>query len=347
MATPYELLTRHIAKAVETTQTTPSLFAVFFPNMDVHSENIVEFDKRAYKNGIAPFVAPSIAGKPIQLEGYNNYLFKLPTMKPNRPITSKDLDKKPFGSKIDDDVSKNARAREAVNSGVADNEKRIDVRLEKMRAEALFDGKLTITGDGYDETVTFPRSAANTVDVGAGAALYWNEAGATIDTDFNTMIQILANGGKTATHVVGRPSTMQYLVDFVKDQTDFRRIENGSLKFQSFLLVNGAIYEGTYKNVELWSYSGVYTDAAGSTAYMVPDKKIVMLAAQNENEMSYGYATDVVLELGLATSYTVSPRNVVTKLLTKDNTTVEIESVLTAAPLLKDGDATLVATVIS
>ncbi len=343
----YDLLTRHIAKAVETTPATPSLFAEFFPNVDVHNENIVEFDKRAYKNGIAPFVAPTVAGKAIQMDGYNNYIFKLPTMKPNRPITSKDLDKKPFGQTVDSEVSKNARAREAVNKAVSDNENRIDVRLEKMRAEALFDGKLTIVGDGYDDTVTFPRSAANTVDVGAGAALYWDEVGAIIDVDFTFFVQTLANAGKTATHIIGRPATIAYLVDFVKDETDFRRVENGSLRFQSFLNVNGAIYEGTYKNVEIWSYNGVYTDATGATAYMVPEKKVVVLAAQNENEMSYGYATDVILELGLADSYTVSPRNVVTKLLTKDGTTVEIESILTAAPLLKDGDATLVATVLS
>lgn len=339
----YDNLTRHLAKAVETAQVKPSLLEVFFPNVEVHGESIVEFDKRDYKNQIAPFVAPSIDGTPTQIEGFDNHILRLPTMKPSGVITNDDIAKKPFGMTVYDGKAKNARARELVNKKVTDNEDRIDVRLEAMRADILFNASLTVQGKGYDSTITFPRNEANTVDLGAGN--YWNEGTTGIDSDIDSFLEILADAGKSGTHIIGRPSTVKPLVDFVKTQTDFRRVENGGLMFQSMLNVNGAIYYGTYKNLEIWGYSGAYKDATGATAYMIPDKKIIMLSAMNENEMSYGYAGDVEIELDLADDYTISPRNVITK-LTGNKSSVEIESVLTAAPLLKDGDSTLVATVI-
>jgi len=341
----YDALTRHLSRAVVTRTPKPSLFAAFFANTDIHGQNIVEFDKSKFKNGIAPFVAPMVNGKPIQVAGFSNYIFKLPTMKPSGAITNEDIAKRPFGVTVYDEVAKNARARDLVNTKVADNEDRIDVRLEAMRADVLFNGSLTVVGDGYDTTITFPRDTANTV-VLTGGDLWSATSTATPGDDIDTFLEILAANGKTGTHIIGRPNVVKYLVDAVKTETDFRRVENGGLAFQSFLTVNGAIYYGTYKGVEIWGYSGVYKDSTGATAYMIPDKKIVMLSAVNDNEMSFGYAGDVEIELNLADEYTMSPRNVITKLIGERNS-VEIESVLTAAPLLKDGDSTLVATVIA
>lgn len=340
----YDLLTRHLARAVETRPAKPSLLELFFPVVDVHGENIVEFDKKDYQNSIAPFVAPSINGNPIEVEGFDNKILKLPTMKPSGAITNEDLNKKPFGRTVYDARAKNARARDLVNSKVMDNEDRIDVRLEAMRADALFNGSITVVGEGYDSVITFGRTESHTIDLGAGN--YWDEGTATPASDIDAFLELLAESGASGTHIIGRPAVVSKLVDFVKEETDFRRANNGELRFQSMLTINGAIYYGTYKNVEIWGYSGAYKDNAGSTAYMIPDKKIIMVSAQNQNEMSFGYAGDVEIELDIADDYTVSPRNVITKLI-GNRTTVEIESILTAAPLLKDPDSTLVATVIS
>jgi len=340
----YDLLTKHMTMAVEDRPTRPSLFGAFFARQDVHGENIVEFDKKQFVNGIAPFVHPTIDGKPIKVDGYSNYIFKLPTMKPSGVITNDDVNKKPFGENEYNAKVKNARVRDIVNSKVDDNEMRIDTRLEAMRADVLFNAKLTVQGDGYDDTLTFPRDAGNTVDLGSGN--YWDESGQDAKADIVSFLGLLAGNGKTGTHIIGRNSVVAVLVDLVKEETDFRRVEDGFLRFQSFLTVSGAIYYGTYRGVEIWGYDGIYKDSAGATAYMVPDKKVVMLSAMNENEMSYGYAGDVEIELDLAAAFTRSPRNVFTKLI-PSRSTVEIESVLTAAPLLKDGNSTLVATVIS
>tara|TARA_R110001606_G_scaffold2504_3_gene10947 strand:+ start:924 stop:1958 length:1035 start_codon:yes stop_codon:yes gene_type:complete len=341
----YDGLTKHISKAVENRQPKPSLFAAFFAITDVHGENIVEFDKKDYTNGIAPFVEPTLDGKAIKMEEFDTHLLKLPTMKPSRVLTSADLNKKVFGQSGDNAITKNARARDLANVGVMNNEDRIDVRLETMRAEALFDGKLTIVGEGYDSTITFPRKTSHTVNLGTGN--YWDESGEDAKGDIVTFLGLLAQSGRTGTHIVGNQVTAGKLAALVAaGETDFRRVENGSLKFQSFLLVNGAIYYGTYLNIEIWGYDATYTNDAGTTVAAVPDKKIVMLSAVNNNEMSFGYAGDIQLELDLAISFAVSPRNAITKLL-PNRSSVEIESVLTAAPLLKDGDSTLVATVLA
>ena len=339
----YDNLTRHVAKAVETRPFKQRFFAPFFPLTDIHNQELVEFDDKAYKNGIAPFVNPLKDGKPVEREGFNNNILKLPTIKPSKLLTSKDLDKKPFGGTVYDATAKNAIARQLVTGAVDDNEARLDVRLEVMRTDALFNNSLTIVGEGEDRVVTFGRAAANTVDLGAGN--YWDEDNTLLDGDVRSFIALIAAAGKSATHIVGRSETMSVIVGIVKGLTDYRRVENGALKFENMLDVDGSIYEGTFLNLELWSYDGVYVDAANATQKAVPAKKIVVLSAQNENEMSYGYASDIVLELDLAESFDVSARNVITKLKAQSSA-VEIESVLTAAPLLKDPNSTLVATIL-
>ena len=339
----YDGLTKHIGKAVENRQPKASLFAEFFAINDVHSENIVEFDKEDYSNGIAPFVEPTLDGKPIKVEGFQTHIVKLPTMKPSKVLTSADLNKKVFGQSIDNAITKNARARDLANAGVANNEDRIDVRLENMRVDALFNSSLTIVGDGYDSVITFPRKSSHTVILPSGK--HWDEAGQNAAGNIVSFLALLAQSGRTGTHIVGNQVTAQKLAKLVETATDFRRVENGSLKFQSFLNVNGAIYYGTYLGVEIWGYDATYTNESGVTVAAVPAKKIVMLSAVNNNEMSFGYASDIQLELDLALSVTVSNRNVITKLIS-NRSSVEIESTLTAAPLLKDGNSTLVATVL-
>ena len=340
----YDGLTKHIGKAVENRQPKASLFSAFFANTDVHGENIVEFDKKDYTNGIAPFVEPTLDGKAIKMEGFDTHMLKLPTMKPSRVLTSADLNKKVFGQSGDNAITKNARARDLANVGVMNNEDRIDVRLETMRADVLFNGSLTIAGEGYDSTITFPRKTSHTVNLGTGN--YWDESGQDTKGDIVTFLTLLGQSGRTGTHIIGDQVTAGKLSALVATETDFRRVENGSLKFQSFLNVNGAIYYGTFLNVEIWGYDATYTNDAGATVAAVPAKKIVMLSAVNSNEMSFGYASDIQLELELALSATVSNRNVITKLIS-NHSSVEIESTLTAAPLLKDGNSTLVATVLA
>ena len=339
----YDGLTKHIGKAVENRQPKASLFSTFFAVSNVHGENIVKFDARDYTNGIAPFVEPTLDGKSIKMEGFATHILELPTMKPSKVLTSSDLNKKAFGQSEDNAITKNARARDLANAGVINNEDRIDVRLETMRADVLFNGSLTISGEGYDSTITFPRKSSHTVILPSGK--HWDEAGQNAAGNIVSFLALLAQSGRTGTHIVGNQVTAQKLAKLVETATDFRRVENGSLKFQSFLNVNGAIYYGTYLGVEIWGYDATYTNESGVTVAAVPAKKIVMLSAVNNNEMSFGYASDIQLELDLALSVTVSNRNVITKLIS-NRSSVEIESTLTAAPLLKDGNSTLVATVL-
>jgi len=333
-----ELLTRHIGKAVETRPAKPRLFAMFYKQRDIHDQSIVEFDSKKYKNGIAPFVRPELKGKPIEIDGFQNNIVKLPTMKPLRPITAKDLAKRPFGVTIYTAQDKNAQARELVSKLTDDNMDRIDTRMEAMRAEQIFNNTTTIQGEGYDYVVTFGRSASNTVDL--GNSYYWDQTTDYIDQNIREFKALAANAGKTLTHMVGRYASLAPLLDFVKTQTDFRRVENGSLKFQEMLLVNGANYEGTYLGIELWTYDGVYTDEDGTTAYMVPVKKIALMSAVNDNEESYGYERDPKLELDIVKDYTISPENIIS-ILRESGDGVELETRLTAMPLFKDPDSTV------
>lgn len=338
-------LKRHMAKAVETRPNPISLFMAFFQGLDVHSKEIVEFDAKDYDNGVAPFVNPLKDGKPVEIKGYNNNILKLPTMKPVHPITGDDLKKKPFGQTVyTDEQVANMNARNLMVSAIDDNEDRIDRRLEIMRIEAIFDGKLTIVGEGEDREVNFGRAASHTIDLGAGS--YWDEVGGDTAADVTDFIKLLGAAGYSATHMVGRSETMDAAVKKLGTELDTRRVNTGDVQFKSMLSVNGAIFYGTYKQIEIWAYDGNYKDATGTQQKAVPAKRIALIGAQNQNEMSYGYSQDPVIEGGFGNiEWTVSPRNVIHKLI-PNRSSVEVESVLTGAPLLKSANCCLTATVL-
>lgn len=347
----YDDLVRYTSKAVETRRTTESFFGNFFKQKDYHGESIVKFDARDVANGVAPYVAPTVKGKPVKIVGYKSNILELPTMKPNEVLTNDDIRKRPFGDTVDTMVSKATRARKFATEITDRNMAKIEARLEQMRAEAIFNGALTIKGDGYDHTITFPRRAANVVDLGAGK--YWNLTASTvtIGKDFGTIIALAGEYGKSLSVCVGRISTMEVAIAKIKEQEGANFVDTSTqmqnITFKSMADVSGAIYYGKYRNVELWGYDGNYQDVDGVWKKSVPDKKVAFLASNNFNEESYGYAGDVEIELGLNTKNKVKNSNNIITSVKPDDVSVEFEAQLTAAPLMKDGDTAIIVTVIS
>jgi hypothetical protein len=345
----FEDLVKYTSKAVESRRVVETFFGNFFAIKDYHGESIVKFDSRDVARGIAPYVAPTVKGKPVKIAGFSSNILELPTMKPNEVLTNDDIKKRPFGDTVDTKVSKSARARKFATEITDRNMAKIDARLEQMRAEEIFTGKLIIKGDGYDHTITFPRRVANIVDL--GGSKYWDLSTSTVGKDFGTMIALAGEYGKSISHVVGRIATMETTVARIKTEEGANYVDSSAqmqnITFKSMADVDGAIYYGKFRNVEMWGYDGNYQDIDGSWKKSVPDKKVAFMASKNFNEESYGYAGDVEIELGLNTKNKVKNSNNIITSIKPDDVSVEFEAQLTAAPLMKDGDTAIIVTVIS
>lgn len=345
----FQDLTRSLSASLAKAQPKPKFFMQFFANRERHETEVIELDKKFKGARVAEFVNPDAVADGREKLNFDNFVFKLPTMQDLIPLTSKELRKRLFSDTVYD--QKTAAAKGAViTKELQDDQKEfIENRMEVMATEAMFDGTITVIGKGENRIIDFDRKAANTIDLGAGN--YWDEGTSDPSSDIETFIDIVAGDGSNATHVVGRLATMREFVrnDEVKAELDNRRTENGNLKFKSMLDVNGAVFYGTFKNLELWGFDGNYVDSDNVAQKAVPAKKVVILSAVNANVDVAGYAGDMDIDFaGIKgdTKATKDSRQLISK-MTKGKKVIDVEVIQTRAPMLVDANSTLVATVIS
>lgn len=341
-------MSRAVSAAVMNTSPKIGLFMSFFPVIDTVGERIIELDFKSNGANIASYVNPSHKSKARNKKGFSVKSFILPTKKDKYIITSEDLAKKLFGTTpYTQQQSLQTKALRLADEAVMDLRDNSDVRDEVSAIEQVFEGTLSIVGEGENRSLDFERSADNTVDLGAGN--YWDEATSDPAGDFDTFIEIVGESGHVITHAIARPSVMRQFVsnDDIKSELDNRRIENGMLAFESRAAEIGAIYYGMYKNVALWGYSGNYIDEDGVAQKAVPDKKIAFMSRMSQNGTIQGYAQDVAVSLGKE-GVSIDQNNFITKVeITEEPSDALIHGIQTSCPLLLDPDSTLVATVIS
>ena len=189
------------------------------------------------------------------------------------------------------------------------------------------------------------------VDLGTGN--YWDEAGGVPEDDIPDFIELIGADGSNATHIIGRVATINATVKklVANDALSFdgTHVDRAMLVFESFADVNGAIYYGVYKGVELWGYDGNYTDADNAAQKAVPAKKIAVLSAVNGNVDIAGYAGDMDIDYPAIegnTKAVIDDRNAISK-VSKAKKVLEVEIIQTRAPMLVDANSTLVATVLA
>ena len=324
------------------------LFMSFLPVIQKVQERIIELDFKKNGTNIASFVNPNAKAKGKKLDGFEVRQFTLPTKKGKYIITSDDLSKKLFGTTIyNKTASLQTKALDLMDTAITDLKDDDFTRDEVSAAEQVFKGTLSIVGEGENRSLDFQRSATNEFDLGTGN--YWGEAGADPKGDFDKFITTAGQSGHVLTHAIAQPEVMQVLTnnDDIKDELDNRRIENGSLAFESYAASIGAIYYGIYKNIALWGYTGIYTDEDGVSQTAVPEKQIAFMSRVSKNGTIEGYARDVAVEFG-KDGVAIDSDMFITKVEVSDEPSeATIHGIKTSTPLLLDPDSTIVATVLA
>lgn len=350
-------ISRAFDKGYEVAIAQPRFMSAFFgglPNAAkaINSEYI-ESDLFKNKVRIASFVNPDAVAKGTEKLTFVEQQIKLPTLKDKRTLSSKELRSRGFGENIYAATSNAVKVATALDNEMMDQDATILNRIELMAIESVFDGQMTIIGQGENRVISYGRKAGLTIDLGLGN--YYDSNAGTPNTDIDDFIALLGENGYTATHIIGRLATMKVLANHTKIQAeiDNRRIENGNLRFTSQMKEKGAIYYGSYKNCELWGYDGNYTDTAGTAQKAVPAKKIAIMAAETDNVIIPGYAGDLHIDAGMSSDAFMSritPTNKVSKIgMAGDISapTMEIYAGQTVAPIMPDADCVVVAKILA
>ena len=128
---------------------------------------------------------------------------------------------------IYDSSSNQTRVAAAMDTELVDMDSTIMNRLELMAIESIFDGRMTIVGEGENRIIDYGRKTGLSVNLGAGN--YYGSNGGKPNEDFDDFIALLGENGYTATHVVGRLATMKVLANHTAIKSE---IDNEELKME-------------------------------------------------------------------------------------------------------------------
>ncbi len=248
----------------------PFLLETFFRNVITSQTEEILFDVEIKRRRVAPFVAPHVPGKLVASPGYRTDRFTPAMIKDLRqPDINRPL-KRAIGEQVGGAPAMTPLMREAaiLKEELTDQKTLNTRRLELMAADALDDGILTVTGEGYPAVnVDFTRPGGHTVTL-AGAAR-WGQAGISPVANLITWRQtFLQNSGLPATDIVMTPDAWAALVADPLFKTAVDTTLRGTAAQANFIpeaTEGGELVGYLNTTTRLWTYMNWYVDPADDT----------------------------------------------------------------------------------
>lgn len=244
------------------------LMAAFFPREVTFDTEAVTFDEDLGRRFLAPFVHPDVPAAVRGQKGRKTTTFNPAYIKELTPVRPGMALKRAVGETFATPLTPEQR-RAALEAGiVSDQVDNINRRLEAMCAEALFTGKIVVTGTDYaTQTVDFQRvaalqKAANTL---TGTAK-WGASAANPLKDVRTWSRkIIKESGSGVTNVVMDVDAADAWLDdpTIQKKLDTRNMDIGAVQVNQ-AQAEGLQRLGVIQGVTYWQYVGYYTDANGT-----------------------------------------------------------------------------------
>jgi len=277
----------------------------FFASEQTFEQEYIDFDILIGGRRMAPFVAPTVQGKPMIAQGYTTRRFKPAYIKPKDIVDPQRIIKRRAGEPFMGSLSLSARYDAVIADSLLEQKNQIIRRWEWMACQAIVTGQVTVAGDDYPtQTVLFGRNPLNTI----------TQTGTSLWTD-------TVNSNPIA-DIEGWIYQMQSLTGFVPDQltmglSAFKAyrshpkvlqllstiIRNGNDAVQASALqgVPGAQYAGTVGlgNLSIYVYNDIYEDATSSATtpvnvpYLDPTKVVLTASTGIQGIRCFGAILDV------------------------------------------------------
>lgn len=258
-----------------------------FNSVITFEDEYIDFEKIREGRKLAPLVVPTVQGRAVYSEASNVTRMKAAYVKPKDSVSPGRVIKRRPGENLfaQNSLSPQARYNAIIGDILRVHRETIDRREEWLAAQAIINGKITLSGPDYPtRVVDFGRDAQHTITLGVGAR--WGDAGVKPMTDIQTWIDRVRRaqfGGPVNRLTVGSAVLPVLLADAdVLKQLDTQtRGTNADL--------NTGLRAGEYveyigklgPNLELWVNSDFYEDPDTGTATPFLDTKTVVLTGPN------------------------------------------------------------------
>lgn len=267
----------------------------FFGNKVTFDSEKIDFDiVGANGRRLAPFVHPKIGGKVVSREGFSTKSYTAPLVSPETMTVAEEFLKRSAGETIYGTKTPATRAAEAATRDLQMLDEMISRREEEMCAQALFNGKITVKGDGYDEELDFWNDISSADKPVTTLTTKWDSSGITADNVFadirNIRTSMIKKGGFTPREMFCGNKVIETILPILTNAKalDARRVEMGQI--DPSRLPNGVTYWGYLKDsaIDIYSYDEWYKDEDGNDQPMVPDSKVLFAASGVKTTMAYG-----------------------------------------------------------
>lgn len=274
----------------------------------------VMFDVEDDALGLAPFVSPLVEGKVLPMLGYQTKYFKPAYIKPKTPINPYAVLSRQMGEKPGGSLSPLQREQAIVARTLDDHLGRIARRMELMAIDALIDGKVTVTGEGYDAVeVDFGRAGGHSVTITEGSQ--WDDTGISPVSDLDARNQTVA----TATGVAPDFAVMDpkawalYEADEkLAKRRDITLAGNNTTVNVGMTQppVKGAILKASLDGgaFKIYVYQQVYKHpTTGTVTNMIPDYSVFIGTSDNRCQGTRYFGTILDPELDYASGLYTDP----------------------------------------
>lgn len=267
----------------------------YFGNTITFDSEKIDFDVvGANGRRLAPFVHPKIGGKVVSREGFSTQSYTAPLLSAETMTVAEEFLKRSAGESIYGSKSPETRAGEAATRDMQMLDEMITRREEAMCAQALFNGKISVKGDGYDEELDFWKDLAEADKPETTLVDKWDSTGVTADKIFADIRSIrrsmIQKGGFTPKDLICGNQVIETLLPILNKAgaLDTRRVDMGQIDPSH--LPNGVTYWGYLKDsaLDIYSYDEWYIDTDGSEYPMVPGNKVLFASSDAKTTMAYG-----------------------------------------------------------
>lgn len=294
----------------------PWLLRTFFKRSKFFETKQIEFDIVDRGRRLAPFVAPTVAGKPMVREGYRTRTLTPAYIKPTALVVpGQGFQRLPGEGQYGGVLTPKQRFDAIVSEHLANHEDMIDNRLEWMAAQALVTGGITITGESYPTTsVDFGRDASLSIALTGGAK--WDQSTAVPLDDIEAAalaVRKISKGAVIDTLVMDgaswsllkKHSSITDLID-----TRYRRDLNGQTAIDGGprTTMNEAVYVGTIQGkIDIYVYDSYYQDDAGADQPYIPAHTVIGVSTNAlEGTQYFGAILDLDAEIQARRSFSKS-----------------------------------------
>lgn len=268
----------------------------FFSKVDTRPTEKVDVDFYKGKRKLAPFVHPKIGGKTVENQGYQTNTFKPALVAPDKITTAEDLMKRLPGEKLYGGMSPDERAAVKLGEDLAELDEMITRREEWMCAQAIFQGKIPVVGEGLNYEIDFQFTNKETL---SGTDLWSDTTNSDPIADLEGWYkQVQKNGHVNPNVCIMADDVVNAFIKHpkVKDVLDTRNYNLGLIDPQK--LPNGVTYIGRINKLglDIYQYNEYFLDDFTDPDNpiekpLVPAGNLALLSTRARYSMVYAAVT--------------------------------------------------------